>query len=164
MKRIPSTVAAVLVASMFLAGGAWAFGTKDVIQMHRDGIPDSLIIQKIEHSGKNFDLDARDMRDLRDAGVSDEIISAMLATEDQGRGDYGYPVYTYPYYYPYYHPYYYPRFSVGLGFNYCYRPYGYYRPYYRYGYSSPWGSGFSPARHGFGHGYAPSRVPSIRHR
>jgi hypothetical protein len=122
MKRILLLAAAALVLSLLAPGGAWAFGTKDVVQMHRDGIADSLIIQKIHYSGKTFHLEASDIRALKGAGVSDEIISAMLATEERYDRDYGY-------YYPYY-----PRVVVGFGY-YGYHGYpGYYSPFY----GRPW--------------------------
>ncbi len=124
MKRIVLYAAALTLASTLGATAAWAFGTKDVIQMYRDGISDSLIVQKIEHSGTTFHLDANDLRKLRDAGVSDEIVSAMLATEDQnGHGPYYYPYYPYYPYDPYYYPYV-PRVTVGLGFGFCRGYYG----------------------------------------
>jgi hypothetical protein len=133
MKRSIVVVAAMLLTSVLAAGGAWAFGVKDVVQMHRDGIADSLIVQKIQYSGKTFHLDARDLHQLKQAGISDEIISGMLATEDRGRDDY-YVHGPYDSYYPY-GPYYYPRVFVGLSY------YGYYghlgrfnRPYYGYPY------------------------------
>jgi hypothetical protein len=122
MRRFLLVVAAILAASVFAANRAQAFGVKDVIQMHRDGIADSLIVQKIRYSGKAFHLDANDLRDLKREGIPDEIVSEMLATER--RDDY--PYYG-GYYYPYgpYH-YYYPRVVVGFGY------YGYYgHPYYR---------------------------------
>ena len=136
MKRFALAGCAALVLCLWPAHGAWAFGVKDVVQMHADGIADSLIIQKIEHSGKSFDLNAKDLHQLKEADVSDEVISAMLQTEDQD-GEY----YDNGYYYP-------PRAYVGLGFGYYhdYWPYyGGYRPYYghygryygHYGYYSP---------------------------
>ena len=80
MKRILLIGSFGLLLSFISVHGAWAFGLKDVVQMHGDGIADSLIIQKIDHSGKTFHLDARDMHELKQAGVSDEVISAMLQT------------------------------------------------------------------------------------
>src|SRR2546426_12394412 len=107
-----------MVASAVLAHSAWAFGTKDVLQMYRDGIPDSLILQKIRHSGTTFHLSARDVRDLRQTGVPDKVVLEMLATEDQPAPPYPYWPYYHPYYsyYPYYP--YYPRVVVGFGFRY----------------------------------------------
>jgi hypothetical protein len=121
---------AFAAASLLLlsSGAASAFGVKDVVAMTKDGVADSLILQKIAYSRTTFHLDARDMHDLKGAGVSDEVVSAMLRTE--GRDD-RYPVYG-PYYYPRhyyvpyaveypyaYAPYYYPRatFSLGLRFG-----------------------------------------------
>jgi hypothetical protein len=144
MKRILLFAAALVLSSVLGVYGAWAFGTKDVVQMHRDGVADSLVIQKIRHSGKNFHLDAKDMRELKREGVPDEIVSAMLATEDQGDATYGYGPYYYPRYgYPYYTPYY-PRVVVGLGFS----NYGYHS---RYGYGY-YGGGY-PYSFGVRHGY-----------
>ncbi len=123
MKRFALAGCAALLFCLWPVHGAWAFGVKDVVQMHADGIADSLIIQKIEHSGKSFDLNAKDLHQLKEAEVSDEIISAMLQTED---ADWRYD--DNGYYYP-------PRVYVGLGFGYYhdYWPYyGGYWPYYGY--------------------------------
>jgi hypothetical protein len=122
MKRILIVAAMVVGLSLVTAHGAWAFGWKDVVKMHQDGIADSLIIQKIDHSGKRFHLEAKEIHALKEADVSDEVISAMLATEDQVEPD------DYDYYGGYYHG---PR--VYLGFDY-YHPYSWYGGYRSYGY------------------------------
>jgi len=141
MKRIllPATIGLLFI--LFLAPGASAFGLKDVLKMHGDGIADSLIILKIENSGKTFHLDADDMHALHRAGVSDEVISAMLRTEGEDRsGDYGYG-----YYYPYPHSYpsVYPYSHVFLDF-------GFHRHYY-----APYYGGYRYPRYlpNYGHGY-----------
>jgi hypothetical protein len=141
MKRIPLTAAAVLAASLMFASAVWAFGVEDVVQINWDGISDTLILQKIQHSGTTFHLNAGDMRALKEEGVPDEIVSAMLATEDQP--DYGYA------YGPYYHPYYpyYPRVVVGLGLGF-YPRYGYYGSRFRPFYGPRHFSTFAPARPG----------------
>ncbi|HTQ45167.1 MAG TPA: hypothetical protein VMI75_20545 [Polyangiaceae bacterium] len=77
MKRIGLAV----LVMMLTATGAWAFGVKDVIALQHDGVADSLIVQKIEYSGTTFHLDASDLRALKQAGVSDNVISVMLKTE-----------------------------------------------------------------------------------
>jgi hypothetical protein len=141
MKRISLLAFTGLLLFLFSASVASAFGVKDVLKMNRDEIPDSLIILKIENSGKTFHLSADDMRALHDGGVSDEVISAMLRTEGRDRdygygGDYYYP-YAYPYYsYPYGHAY------LGFGYRHYYSPYygGYRVPRYS-PYSSNPGSG-----------------------
>ena len=143
MRRVVLISVATSLLLMLASGAASAFGVKDVVAMSKDGVSDSLILQKIRYSGKSFHLDARDVHDLKAAGVSDEVISAMLRTE--GRDDWGpaygpyyYPrhyytpyVVGYPYYY-YYSPYYYPRatFSLGLRFGGGHR--GYFHPRRRF--------------------------------
>jgi hypothetical protein len=128
MKRILGCAVAIALATAWSASGAWAFGVKDVVQMHADGVADSLILLKVQHSGKQFHLDAGDLRTLKNAGVSDDIVSAMLQTEDQYDGVVGYGPYYFPHYPYYYGPVYYPRVVVGLRFGY----YGYHRPYHVY--------------------------------
>jgi len=146
MKRILLTASIGLLFILFLAPGASAFGLKDVLKMHGDGIADSLIILKIENSGKRFHLDADDMHALHKAGVSDEVISAMLRTEGEDRGDYGYRYY-YPYPYLYRSVYPYSHVFLDFGFRrHYYAPYnrGYryplYRPYYGHGYTGNYGN------------------------
>ena len=119
MKRISILAATLLLLLLLPASRASAFGVKDVVKMNDDGVADSLIILKVENSGKTFHLDADDMHALREAGVSDGVISAMLRTEgrDWRDRDYGDAATYYPHgYYPYGHVY--------LGFG--YRHYGYY--------------------------------------
>lgn len=123
MKRTLVAVAVSLIGFLSLPHAASAFGWKDVVRMHEDGIADSLIIQKIDHSGKSFSLKPGQINSLKEAGVSDEVISAMLATED--RDDYD----------RYDDPYYRPRAYVGFGFRY-YDGWPYYGSPYYGGYGS----------------------------
>jgi hypothetical protein len=116
MRRILVLVAVGLFLSLLIPHGAWAFGVKDVVMMSQDRIPDSLVIEKIQHSGARFAPDARDFHTLKVAGVSDEVVVAMLRTEDSGYPG-GYPVGYYP---PYYAPWY-----LGLDFD-----FGHYGPYH----------------------------------
>lgn len=122
MKRIVLLGAVGLIALLSLPHTASAFGWKDVIQMHHDGVPDSLIIQKIEHSGKSFSLSPKQIHALMEADVSDGVISAMLQTEDRGGYDYDGS-------YRYYHP----RAYAGFAFHY-YDGWPYYRTYWPYRY------------------------------
>ena len=93
---------------------SWAFGVKDVVAMSQYGIPDSLIIEKIHHSGTQFDLDARDLLALKAAKVSDDVVVAMLRTEDRAQA----AIYYDGRYWPYD-----PRWYVGFNL-------GYYAPLY----------------------------------
>lgn len=163
MKRILIIAGTGLLLLILFAPAASAFGVKDVIRMTEDEIPDSLIIMKIENSGKRFRLDADDMRKLRQAGVSDEVVSAMLRTEGRDRDYEGYGDY---YYHPYVRPY--PRLFLGFGYHSYYRPYragyGYwdyryprYRPYYRPYSSQPYSGNYGTTRYRGSHG---SRQPT----
>jgi hypothetical protein len=161
MRRMFLIGAVGLLVSFIPVHGAWAFGLKDVVRMHQDGIEDSLIIEKIDHSGKNFDLDARDMRELKQAGVSDEVISAMLQTEDrEDESD--------SYYYDGYYAH--PRVSVGLGFGSYFGPYWpYYGGYGRYGHYRYHGY-YAPRYYGYhyygrpGYGYSGPGYGTTRQR
>jgi hypothetical protein len=156
MKRTSLFAVTGLLLFLFSASVASAFGVKDVLKMNRDEIPDSLIILKIENSGKTFHLSADDMRALHDEGVSDEVISAMLRTEGRDR-DYGYYGDSYyPYAYPYY-SYPYGRVFVGFGYRHYYSPYyGGYRGYRTY-YSNPGSGNYGNQRY---RGSAGTRAPS----
>jgi hypothetical protein len=152
MKRILLFAVTGLLLFLFSAPGASAFGLKDVLKMHGDGIADSLIILKIENSGKTFHLNADDMHALQKAGVSDEVISTMLRTEGRDRGQdyYGYGDY-YPYTYPYTYPYAYPytHAFLGFGFRHYYTPYygGYRFPRYRPNYANPYSGNYGNSRY-----------------
>jgi hypothetical protein len=129
MKRIPAVVSAMFLVMLMLPASAWAFGVKDVVAMSQYGIPDSLIIEKIRHSDTRFDLDARDLLVLKAAKVSDDVVVAMLRTEDRS----GATLYHDGRYWPYD-----PSWYVGLNLGY-YGSYGRaYAPYYHprggYGY------------------------------
>ncbi len=124
MKRILLLAAMALALCAFTARGAWAFGVKDVVAMHQAGIADSLIVQKIRHSGAVFHLNSKDLVALHEAGVSDRVVAAMLRTED--RNDY------YRAYYPYYGPYWgWPYAPVWVGFDFVYGP-RYFGPWHGY--------------------------------
>lgn len=132
MKRFVRAVFGGLLLTIATSHGAWAFGVKDVVAMHKSGVADSLILQKIRYSGTRFHLDAKDIGLLKSADVPDAVISAMLKTEGRGyTGPYWRPYHAYygPYYAPYdYYDPFYPRVSVGLRFGY----YGGYRGGFRH--------------------------------
>ncbi len=164
MKRIVIIAGTGLLLLILFAPAASAFGVKDVIRMTEDEIPDSLIIMKIENSGKTFHLDAKDMHKLREAGVSNEVVSAMLRTEGQDRDYEGYGDY---YYYPHVRPY--PRLFLGFGYHSYSGPYRagygywghryprYYGSYYRPYSSQPYSGNYGTTRY---RGYYRSRQPA----
>lgn len=54
-----------------------------VIRWTQDGVKDDIIIDRIERSGTTFRLTVADENDLRDAGVSEEVVRAMKNTGRQ---------------------------------------------------------------------------------
>lgn len=119
MKRILMVAGAMLLVASLVPVSAWAFGVKDVMAMSQYGIPDSLIIEKIRHSGTQFDLNAKDLLQLKAAKVPDEVVVAMLRTEDRSNT----PIYYGGRFWPYDPSWY-------LGFDFDYFPYHprYYAP------------------------------------
>jgi hypothetical protein len=122
VKRIIGATAALILLALATPRTSWAFGVKDVEAMSQYGIPDSLIIEKIQHSGTEFHLDAKDLKALKEAGVDDDVVVAMLRTEDRDRS----PIYYDGYWWPYH-----PAWYVGLDFGYYAPFHRYYRPLYR---------------------------------
>ena len=53
---------------------------KDVIRWTNEGVKDEIIIDRIDRSGTRFEVRASDENELRDAGVSEEVVRAMKAT------------------------------------------------------------------------------------
>ena len=137
-------ILATAILLLLSTSAASAFGLKDVLRMHKDGIDDKLIIQKIEYSGKTFHLDADDMHKLKEAGVSDKVISAMLRTEARDYDDDYYDRgYDHGYYYHHY-----PRTRLYVGFGGYYPYYGHYGSYWYPRYYSSYPRSYRTYRHG----------------
>lgn len=62
-------------------GTALAIEYDDIFEMTADGASDEEIVRRIVEDGRGFELSAREMDDLRDAGVSDIVIDAMRDPE-----------------------------------------------------------------------------------
>lgn len=132
MKRALLCSTLLLLAGLVTVPDASAFGWKDVLKLHRAGVADSLILQKIEYSGETIRLGADEIEALKEAGVSDTVISAMLRTEAEEYEEYDGRYDGDAYYYQSR-----PRLYVGFGWRAPYdwyydRYYSYprYRPYY----------------------------------
>ena len=138
-------IAALVLVMMLSPAGVRAFGVNDVIRLKKEQVSDSLIVLAIQKSGDVIHVSSNDFRRLKQAGVSDPVMSALLRSEQVGfekKADvnaYGWS--TYPY-----GPYPHSSFALNLNYGYggylwpAYRPYPYrtyvYRPYvgihYRY--------------------------------
>jgi len=105
----------------------------DVIALSQRGVPPGLIIHYMDETDTAYRLRKADVKHLRAAGVSEQVIAYMLSTSPPyGPVAYegGYPPYPYPYYpYGYYYggPYLGPALVYGGG-------------YYRWG-RGGWGGG-----------------------
>ena len=84
MKRRSLFVTALVLAMLLSPAGVRAFGVHDVIKLHQEQVSDSLIVLEIQQSGKVIHLTSNDFRQLKQAGVSDEVMSALLRTEQVG--------------------------------------------------------------------------------
>lgn len=84
------TFFAVLL-TLLLCSAASALTLEDVIYMSSAGVDNSVILAKIDASGTVFDLSAREIVALWEAGVGPEVIEHMIATAAgpyEERGDY----------------------------------------------------------------------------
>lgn len=55
---------------------------QDVVQMVKDGAPNSEVIREIRESGTVFRLSTTDIETLKSEGVPEEVINYMLATRE----------------------------------------------------------------------------------
>jgi hypothetical protein len=62
---------------------------RDVIELHRSGLGDELLIAVIEADGGPFELALADILDLRNGGLSERVISAMVRTGGRRSADRG---------------------------------------------------------------------------
>jgi hypothetical protein len=51
---------------------------KDVVALVDHGLPESLVLRAIDATEQDFDLGPHSLRDLKEAGVSSDVIDAML--------------------------------------------------------------------------------------
>src|SRR5712691_197768 len=82
----PRTLCLLLVTLVAVVGLAFAQTKKpltndDVLQMVKAGFQESMIVKAIEANDTNFDVSMEALMDLKNAGVSQPIIEAMLAAE-----------------------------------------------------------------------------------
>jgi len=83
-------ITAILLVVGASTSSAKTFNWKDVRDMSEAGVPDDIIIQKINATDLVFELKADEIIDLWEAGVSEKVIQAMLQTEapeDEQKGE-----------------------------------------------------------------------------
>lgn len=134
---------------------------EDVIALSNAKVGDDVIIRQIEVSHSYFELGAKEIIDLANAGVSEKVIDAMIKTGEtaarQERDVYYYA--GYPYWYPWYP--WYPTFAFSIGY-WTHRPFFVHRHVYVH--RPIWRHGF-PERSPFhGSWSVGARRPMGRHR
>lgn len=83
MKRLNVLAICLLAAGIFLATAAPTFAQEtmtndEVISLSKAGLNPSLIVGKIRTSKTNFDLSTDSLIKLKQAGVGDDVVAAML--------------------------------------------------------------------------------------
>jgi hypothetical protein len=58
------------------ASRAFAINIRDLIALSKEGVTDDVLVAIIEADGSRFSLSAKDVRDLRTAGLSDTVHAA----------------------------------------------------------------------------------------
>jgi len=107
--------------SSFVNVNERAMNVEDIINMTKVGVGPDVITRQIEVTRSRFRLDAEQIIRLKEAGVDDKVLEAMIETEEYPahfEWEYGYSPYEYwfNYYnqwYPVYHyyPYGYPAYN-----------------------------------------------------
>lgn len=78
MRRVLAIVLAGLLAPLPAAAGELIL--RDVIELHRTGLGDDLLLAVIEADGSVFTLGLADIQDLKSDGLSERVISALVRT------------------------------------------------------------------------------------
>ena len=105
---------------------------EEVVKMSKAGLSEPVLLEKIKSDGVAARPSADQVVSLKNEGVSEAVVAAMLTApvvEAQTVVEtvYDYPYYGYYGYYPYSYPYYYPYYPYYYG--YASYPYYYYRGY-----------------------------------
>jgi len=77
MKNISAVLFLLIFASIALAQSETLTNT-DVVEMTRAGLGAPIIVQKISSTDANFDISAKALIELKKAGVTDEVIQAVI--------------------------------------------------------------------------------------
>src|SRR4051812_11838713 len=81
-KRIAMVILLTLMSSLSLAQQKAAPLTNDdILQMTKGGLQESTVVSAIQAGDTNFDLSVQNLLSLRQAGVSEKVLGAMLAAQ-----------------------------------------------------------------------------------
>jgi len=87
-----SLVAVLALALSFVAGRAEAVTVRDVIELSKAGLGDSVLVALIDVERSVFSIDTATLKQLKSAGVSDTVIVAMIKSGREPRADEQMPV------------------------------------------------------------------------
>src|SRR5258706_8799157 len=82
MKRILITIFVPAVIACVLAAAAYAadkLNNDSIIELHKLGLGDAVIVEKIKTSTCTFDSNTDSLKKLKEAGISDAVIAAMIS-------------------------------------------------------------------------------------
>jgi len=88
--RIPKLARGLLALLLVVTGVAAqqknpALGNDDILKMVKGGLQETTVLNAIAANETDFDVSAKALLDLKQAGISDKIIDAMLAAEAKKR-------------------------------------------------------------------------------
>jgi hypothetical protein len=78
VRRLSVLLAVCFLVAANTAAQSETLTNHEVILLTRAGLSQELIIRKIRDSGKNFDITAEGLIELKKAGVADEVIALMM--------------------------------------------------------------------------------------
>jgi hypothetical protein len=76
--KIISTLLFLLIFASTIFAQSETLTNTEIVEMARAGLGAAIIVQKINSSGANFDISAKALIELKKAGVSDEVIQAVI--------------------------------------------------------------------------------------
>lgn len=121
-----------LVASLAQSGQPWPPGVPDILKLVRANLSDDTIVAYVKNTGQHYTLNAGEIIMLKQQGVSDQVLNAMLqnpvataqprpAVQPTYVVQPAYvattPAYSYPYYSSYNPFYYLPPISLSFGWS-----------------------------------------------
>lgn len=82
--RRAAIILTIILFSNVYGSAAEVLTNQSVVDMVASGFGDALIISKIKASERRFDVSVEALKDLKEKGISDEIIKAMIGTPEEG--------------------------------------------------------------------------------
>jgi hypothetical protein len=83
MRHLPKTILALIVFVGLGASRAEAVSVRDLVELTRAGLSDQVLLALIEVDRTVFTIDAPTLKMLKDAGVSEAVIIAMIRSGRQ---------------------------------------------------------------------------------